>query len=203
MRPELNRNYCSYRCASRQTTLGSCKATAAPQPQLENWAWEQVSKILRDPTVIASERQRRLEEGPDPKALAEREMAVNTLHKIERQQERLIRRFRESEDDSFPWDLVEKEISRAQAEKKQVEETIARIDRQLAETATAASEMTALEEYCRVVGQNLETFDFEDKRLALNALGIQVVAAGRDPLEWRIRGTIPLKMVDGVPDRTF
>jgi hypothetical protein len=50
-------------------------------------------------------------------------------------------------------------------------------------------QLDALQSYCARVAQNLETFGFAAKWLALESLGICVVASGR---EWSLRGSIPL-----------
>jgi hypothetical protein len=49
------------------------------------------------------------------------------------------------------------------------------------------------------VAHNLTSFGFEEKRLALAALDIHVMANGR---EWRITGSIPLEAPTGVMSYT-
>jgi hypothetical protein len=76
----------------------------------EQWTWERVAAILRDPSIIAAKLREQQEEGPDPALLADREAVQPQLMKIDKQQERLIRHFRETEEEQLPWDLVKREL---------------------------------------------------------------------------------------------
>jgi hypothetical protein len=60
----------------------------------------------------------------------------------------------------------------------------ARIDGQ----EQAAVNLKSLYDYCRKVEKELATFEFDEQRLALEALGVTVIANGR---EWRMNARIP------------
>jgi len=96
--PERDRR--TYRCSSRATLYGPCGARRALADAVEGWVREQVTAILRNHTIIATELTRRRDEGPDPALVAERETREHQLAKLTQQQARLIRRFRELDDES-------------------------------------------------------------------------------------------------------
>jgi hypothetical protein len=149
--------------------------------------WTQVSAVLHDPSLVAAEVQRRQAEGPDPAALAERDRLQRRLHTCERQQQRLIHHFRE--DESAPWELVRRELAQIEQDKRQIEAALVAIDQRLAEQQMVVTRLEALETYCAQVSRQCERFDFDGKRLALEALDIQVTANGR---EWHLDGRIPV-----------
>ena len=84
--------------------------------------------------------------------------------------------------------VAEREISRAEKEKQQLRATIAEIERRLAEQQQAIGQLDALKTYCERVAQNLESFGFEEKRMALEALGMRVKGNGRD---WQLTCSVP------------
>jgi hypothetical protein len=154
---------------------------------VETWVWTQVSAILHDPSLVAAEVQRRQAEGPDPATLAERERLQRRLTTFEKQQQRLIHHFRE--DESAPWELIRRELAQIEQDKRQVEVALVAIDQRLAEQQMVVTRLEALETYCLQVSRQCERFDFDGKRLALEALDIQVTANGR---EWHLDGRIPV-----------
>ncbi len=112
---------------------------------------------------------------------------------------RLIQRFSQAEDDTFPWELVQREIARVEQEKAQVRAELAAAEQRIIQQAAAVEQLDALTTFCERVGQNLDRFGFADQRLALEALGITVQANGR---EWTLTGRIPLDPEAGVLTRT-
>ena len=154
---------------------------------VEAWVWTQVSAILHDPSLVAAELQRRQEAGPDPTAAADRDQLQRRLGTFEKQQQRLIHHFRE--DESVPWALVRRELAQIEQDKRQVEAMLLAIEQRLAEQQRVVTQLEALETYCAHVSRQCERFDFDGKRLALEALDIQVTANGR---EWHLDGRIPV-----------
>jgi hypothetical protein len=149
--------------------------------------WTQVSAILHDPSLVAAELQRRQEEGPDATALANRDQLQRRLGTFEKQQQRLIHHFRE--DESVPWELVRRELAQIEQEKRQVEVMLLAIEQRLTDEQRVVTQLEALETYCAQVSRQCERFDFDGKRLAIEALDIQVTANGR---EWQLHGRVPV-----------
>jgi hypothetical protein len=73
------------------------------------------------------ERQRRAE--PAAAHREDLEGARRALAKLDQQQARLVRRFGESGDSDFPWELVEREVARLEREKKHIGASISNVER--------------------------------------------------------------------------
>jgi Recombinase zinc beta ribbon domain/Recombinase len=187
MYSEPGRGIRRYRCSSRDKVGGACGGKVVRADAVEAWVWTQVSAILHDPSLVAAEVQRRQEKGPDPTAIAERDRLRRQLGTFEKQQQRLIHHFRE--DESAPWELVRRELAQIEQDKRQVEARLTAIEQQLAEEERVVTQLEALETYCAQVSRQCERFDFDGKRLALEALDIQVTGNGR---EWQLQGRIPV-----------
>ena len=177
-----------YRCASREKPSGACGGKRVPAAAVETWAWEQIATYLRDPTLIAAELKRQQEEGPDQSTLADRETTQRHLAKLERQQGKLLRAFREADEAILPWELIQRELAHIEQEKSTLHTVLADIDARLAAQQAAIDQLASVTTYCQRVAQNIDDFGFDEKRLALEALDVTVVANGR---QWRIRGSIP------------
>jgi site-specific DNA recombinase len=158
-------------------------------PGVETWVWEQVSALLRDPTRVAAELQNLKDAEPDTTLIEQAEGARTRLARIEGQQRRLVQQFGEAEGDDFPWALVQEQISRLEKEKVTLQGIIADAERQMAQQQHSVDQLEALTVYIDRVARNLESFGFEEKRLALEALGVRVYANGRD---WRLECNIPI-----------
>ena len=107
-----------YRCTSRDRLGAPCGGKRVNGVDVEAWAWTEIEAILRDPSTIIAEVERRRTAGPDATLTATRETAARMLAKLERQRERLVRRYADADDDAFPWELVEREIARVEAERR-------------------------------------------------------------------------------------
>lgn len=182
--------YVVYVCGARvRRGRAGCSSSQVPLRLVEDWVWEQVASILRDPEVIVAELRRREEEGPDPVLSGDLETAKRELAKIERQQERLIQHFGRTEDESFPWELLQEQVKRLQQDKVRLTTMIVDLQKRLAAQHLVIDQLHALRGYCQRVAENLEAFQFEEKRLALEALGIRVLANG---YHWNLQGSVPL-----------
>jgi hypothetical protein len=191
--PERGRR--TYRCSSRDTASGACGSARVPGDDVETWVWDEIATILRDPETVAAELRRRREAGVDSTLAADLDAARRALAKLETQGERLIRRFREADDDNFPWDLVQREIAHVEAEKKQLQAAVVELEQQIAQQDAALNQLDALMTYCATAARNLEWFGFAEKRIALEALAVRVLGNGRD---WRLHGSIPVGDPAGV-----
>jgi chromosome segregation ATPase len=189
----------TYRCSSRDKASGPCGGKRVPGEVIEQWAWGEIEAILRDPATIVSEVERRRAEGPDATLTRNRETAARHLEKLEKRRERLVRRYAEAEDDSFPWELVEREINRVEAERRTAQAVVAEIDARIAKQEDAIVELDALRTYCDRVGANLDAADFITKRNAVEALIERIDANGR---EWTLLGSIPTTDGAGVISRS-
>jgi hypothetical protein len=184
------KRYRYYRCASRVRDL-FCASVLVPADAIEARVWERLSAAIHDPTLIYAQWEKARESGPDPSLTADRDATTRTLERLTRQQERLVRRLREAEDDLA--DLIEREIAVVERERKELRATLAGIEARLNQRAEMAGQLGALVDYCQRVGLHLADFDFDRKRLALAAFNVQVEASGPEHIgPWRLRGSVPL-----------
>lgn len=177
-----------YRCSSRGKAVGACGGKRVNGDAVESWAWNQIETILRDPSTIIAEVERRRQRGPDVALQGSRDATARLLAKLEKQRERLIRRYADADDDSFPWELVEREVARVESERRTAHALLADIDARLNEQETAIVRLDSLRTYCDRVSANLEGADFDTKRNAVEALVERIDANGRD---WTLLGSIP------------
>jgi len=155
--------------------------------------------MLRNPQMIADEVKRRQEAGQDPALESDLEAARKALAKTEKQQGHWIARMRDTDDDDGAlWDLVKSEVARLDRGKRDLHVMIEDIQGRMSQQQHAVDQLDALHTYCERVGQNLESFGFEEKRLALEALGIRVTGNGR---AWQLEGSIPME--SGVVSRSY
>jgi len=181
----------AYRCSSRDKPQGACGGRSVPAPEAEAWVWGEVTAMLRNPQMIADELKRRQEAGPDPMLESDLEAARKALAKAEKQQGQWVARLRDTDDDDGAlWNLVKAEAARLDQEKRDLHATMEDIQGRMSQQQHAVDKLDALHVYCARVGQNLESFGFDEQRLALEALGIRVTANGR---EWQLDGSIPLE----------
>jgi site-specific DNA recombinase len=181
-----------YRCPS-YSYEGHCGARTVPRWEVEDWVWAKVCEVLRRPGLIAQELERRQAEGPDLTLEKDLETARRNAQKCQTAQEKLLKQFTNASDDSFPWELVQKEVARLEGDKKRWQATVRELQGRIADQSSAADQLEHVQEYCARVAANLDTFTFEEKRLALETLHIHVVAEGRD---WHLTGAIPMDMND-------
>ena len=141
------------------------RQACAHRTRLRLGYWDQMTAVLqRSIPCIAAQLARQRAEGPDPVLVADRTAAQRRLAKLDRQQARReIRRFREGDDDGFPWELVKREIATVEEEKRHLQASFADVDRRLASAEVAVRQWEALERTSlNRVGQNLTRFDLEE-----------------------------------------
>ena len=195
MSPQSEHGRSIYRCSSRDRLGAACGGKRVNGGNVEAWAWEQIEAILRDPSTIIAEVERRRTAGPDATLSATRETAARMLAKLERQRERLVRRYAEAENDDFPWELVEREIARVESERRSAQQTLTDIDERLAEAERSIVQLAELRTYFARVGVNLDGADFVTKRNAVEALIERMDANG---CNWTLVGSIPTGSKTGV-----
>ena len=126
----------------------------------------------------------------DPSLAAELQRRPNTFETL---QQRLMHHCRE--DERVPWALIQRELAQIEQDKRQVEARRVAIDQRRAEQQMIVTPREALETYRTQVSRPCERFDLDGKRLALEALDIQVTANGG---EWQLHGRMPVDDADVV-----
>jgi site-specific DNA recombinase len=187
MRPvPEKRGRIAYRCSSRETPGGPCGAKRVPGTALEQWVWEQVCFLLRNPSIIAAELERQRQEGPDQRLLADKDALQRSLAKLGQQQSKLLRLFRGADEEAYPVSLIQRELAQIEKEKAHLTVELGQIEARLAAWQISIERWDSAKAYCQTVAQNLESFDYHEKRKTLEELELTVFANGRD---WKIRGS--------------
>ena len=84
-------------------------------------------------------------------------LAARRLDRLESEQAKLLRKWRQSDDESaFPWALVEREIALMEKDKATIAETIADIDRRITGQQEAVAQLNALLTYCQTIAADPE-----------------------------------------------
>lgn len=182
LRAEATRENRYYRCGSRDGQNGPCGARLVPAGDVEQWAWLRASRRIADPRLIAAGVTARAGRGT---AALERERAglEKRLAQIQRGQDRLLAHFRES--DRVPWDAVERQVSIAEHERRQVEGRISELAGRIAAITGSQQHNRELHAWCALAADNLARFDFDGQRLALETIGARITAAGNDYTTWQ------------------
>ena len=176
-----------YRCSSYVRRFAQrCGASVVPADSCEEWAWSKIKGYLQEPELIAKEIERVQSEGIDSQLLKDRVTMQNALERHDKGTQRLVKRLRD--DDEELAEIIERELSQAKRERQALIKTLADLDARIETQEQAGANIKSLYEYCRKVEQELTTFEFDEQRLALEALGVGVLANGR---EWYINASIP------------
>jgi site-specific DNA recombinase len=162
---------------------------------IEAQVWEKVEGILHDPKVIFAEVKRRRTATVDieTEAARERKVLQVALAKIERE-------FRQWEQ-AYAHEVISLDDFKVykgdiDARREQIEAQQQELDTRIAQVAQAETDIHTLIAYCERVRANLTTFDIPTKRLALEALNIQVSwTPGERP---RITGKIPVDKIETI-----
>lgn len=162
---------------------------------LEGAVWAEVEKVLTNPEVLLAELDRRKgEASTSSKQLMERELTniARQLKSLDTDQRELLHHAIQG----FPDELVKSENERINQRRSQLIAQQSDIENKIASITQAAQDMAGVEEFCKLASKNLENFSFADKRLALEALAIEVKIDGANVY---LTGAIPVCEVESIP----
>lgn len=182
-----------YRCTSRNNVLDvaqRCRGSLAAD-DVEARIWRAVEQVLHDPTVIAQEVQRQHEHCEDVIAARQRDVTLidAALVTCQREDERWTKAYA-----AEVIELGELKAYRAEIQQRRqaLQEQQAQYEAEVDHLKSASDRVDRLIDYCARVQSRLQTFSCAEKRIALQALDIQVAWAAEQPLT--VQGSIP---VDG------
>jgi site-specific DNA recombinase len=174
----------SYRCDVRARHTHGCPIPTIGTRDLDSAVWQKVAQVLRDPYVIAREVETLRGDGGLDRDL---EVIERLLAGITRKQTNLATLAATVDDAEAAAPLIAE--LKALAERKKATEAERNTLRQRISDAEAdATKVRDLAAWCQTVASNLDTLTYDERRLALTALGVQVRV-------WR-PGTVSS---DGVP----
>jgi site-specific DNA recombinase len=172
-------------------------------PGVDTAVWQHVAMTLQNPELIEAEVERQRTIGPDPTLQGDLAAAKRMHAEKTSKQRRLLEQFSASSDDNFPWDLVKGEIGRLEKEKTAVGATVDDLEERISHQTAATARLEELTRYCERVAHNLDTLNFEERRLAVEALGVTVRATGRDATIHYAIPSLNGEAVSGKGDQLF
>ena len=172
----LSGKYRYYRCratAPTSTQPATCNAPYIPADALEEWVFERLLEILRDPDILAVELEGHLLEGVGDTS-AEIASLKREIRDLSQQQGRLVDQLGNGLIDQ---EILESRIAPVKAlydEKRQSLRVLEEQER-LRDDADLVWERMA--EYCHQLEEKLEHLDFEGRRALLGVFGVRVEAS--------------------------
>lgn len=165
-----------YRCNTASRDTHDCPAAGIKVQELDNAVWNRVEQVLSDPGVIANRVAQLQINDPTQDNLAALGIRIKD---IERQRGNLMRRVATIDEDDFAAPFL--------VEIKTQGEQLIRLRQEraglLAERAgweVARTRLDDLAWWCQVQADNLARLSYEQKRLALLALGVEVSVWAKD-----------------------
>jgi hypothetical protein len=181
-----------YRCASRVNLMDvtqRCSGSLNAE-EVEATVWQRVEEALQNPTLIAEEVQRQQARSNEILDELHRnlELINDALARCQREESRWTQAYA-----AEVIDLAELKTYRADiATRRQgLQEQQQNVQAQIDSVQGGMVQVGALIDHFARVRGRLQTFDFNEKRQALQALNIQVLWASDHPLQ--ISGSIPLE----------
>jgi site-specific DNA recombinase len=147
-----------------------CPRPAIRASILDTAVWAKVTEVLRDPQIIAAEVSKHRENGGLERDLA---AAQARLARIAGKQARTVKAITTMDDDDSAALLYE-ELKVLSAQKKATEQECDELQQRLVDAAADAARVKSLSDWCETVSENLDSLTYREKRLALEALGVEV-----------------------------
>jgi len=191
----LSRRHRYYRCRATRPTASesqSCKAGYIRADYLESVVWEKLSEVLQDPQLILAEYRRQIQgqrNGLEDGGSLEREMAElrRRLKKYDTEEKRLVSLFRFGE---IKEDNILDELNHLKKERQSDQDQLSQLVRAKERLASLLNAEIKLSEFCERVRQNISHCGINERRLALDALGVKITAS-KDRID--IQGAIPVE----------
>lgn len=182
----LNRTYRYYRCRSTWPTTirpRTCDAPYVRADRLETTVWTAVREVLEDPEIVIAEIKRQSAES----SFVEDEIARirSSIRRLDDQERRFIRLFGAG---GVTEEYVLREIGQVKSSREALQSELSGLEQQAQRVVDLDGLSEKVRAYCAQVAERLDEFDFDDKRLALDALQITVTI---DPSQAVLKGAIP------------
>ncbi len=181
---------------SRYYLCGASKKELSPIPcdnkrleasATENAVWEQIEAILSDPEVVFAELKDRQHEA-DKTSFLERNLETvrERLKFKEKEKNRIHKAFSITGDES----KFRKDIADLTEEVKALRQEETSLESRIEANKKFALNLEGIKQACELVKNNLTSLSFKEKRLALEALQIKVIAGD---LNITVEGVIPIQ----------
>jgi len=188
-----------YRCSGnlQMVSPARCGNHNLPADKVEALIWQQVERLLSRPDLVLAELERKRTEANNKSFLEEELGQVNRrLKALDREQEQLLQWALKG----FPEESVIRENEKINQQRADLKQRRTELETKINQAREAEVNIEGIERFCGLVRQNLKDFTFEDKRLALEALQIEIWVDG-DAIT--VLGSIPIIEGDIVSTRRW
>jgi len=159
-----------YRCDPSGQCVAGCPRPTISASMIDPVVWERAASILRDPGVVAAEVAKRRQDGGLDRDLAAVE---RLLVDIAKKQANLATLAATVDDTEAAAPLVT-ELKALAERKKAAEAERDALRNRIADRDAETARVATLAGWCQTVAANLDTLTYDEKRLALAALGVKV-----------------------------
>lgn len=159
-----------YRCVRAEQQGAGCPRPTIAASLIDDAVWAKVAGVLRDPNIIAREVERRRTDGG-----LERELTAlaKIVAGIAEKQANTARAIAAVGDEATAAPLIV-ELKSLAAQKTAAEIELAELQQRITDREAETAKVKALAEWCATIGGKLDSLSYDKKRLALEALGVQV-----------------------------
>ena len=177
-----------YRCSGNLQMVSPvrCGNRNLPADKVEALIWQEVEKLLYQPDIVLAELERRRTEVNDKSFLEEELGQINRrLKALDREQDQLLQWALKG----FPEESVIRENEKTNRQRADLKQRRAELEIKINQAGKAEVDIEGIKRFCELMRGNLSEFTFDDKRLALEALQIEVWVDGD---KVTVLGSIPI-----------
>ena len=175
----LNGKYRYYRCrgtAKTSTRDAICREGYIPADLLEELVWNALVNTIRDPSLLIADLEDHLSSGSGDLG-AKMEGLKRDISDLRSQQRRLLELWQH---DMVDLSLLETQLGPLKVLCVEKEAALRVLEEQQRQDDEAADVATRITEYCELLSSELDCLDFDGKRAALAAFGVNVQATRRE-----------------------
>ena len=177
-----------YRCSGRVKLLSDekCTAKTISARQLDDAVWTEIAEVLKNPRTILAGLQQ-LNDGGHQESFFEEELnrLTQETEKLDTEQQQLLQWALKG----FPEEMVVKENERLNRKRIELQSEIKETEKTLEEARERNVDPEKLQQFCRIASQNLPTFGYTEKKLALETFKVRVFIDGKTP---KLEGVLPI-----------
>jgi site-specific DNA recombinase len=163
-----------YRCGSQGVPgVEPCQNKRIRADEVEQFAWQWVATILKDPDVISRAIEAMQKDVINPQWQLDLRIAKDALAKTKRSMEVLVGRMARA--DEFDTDIFERELAKLKKERIGLEGMIKELEQRIASSQKQVADLTELRDYAARERERIDGYTFEEKRRAIEQLDIRVV----------------------------
>ena len=184
-----------YRCAGNLQMVSPvrCGNHNLPADKLESMVWREVERLLSNPNLILAELEQKKAVAGHRDFLEQEILQVTRrLKSLDREQGQLLQWALKG----FPEDAITKENEKINQARVELQKQKAELESRIDQERQYGIDAEAIGQFCKSVGQNLDSFTYEDKRMALEALQIKILVDGN---ALSMTGAVPMLAGDIVP----